>query len=143
MASKLGLRLALAPSACGLGLRAPVACKRTLSSLSKIRSAPVLAHQQRITLPRATLQHSFRRSYADTPPAPQVNLSPPPKPKKRFRILRFLWRLTYLSILGGIGYVGYQIWWIRNPTEQFEPDPNKKTLVVLGTGPLHSSTPSR
>ncbi|KPI38115.1 External alternative NADH-ubiquinone oxido, mitochondrial [Cyphellophora attinorum] len=129
MATKLGLRLA--PSACGLAARAPViASRRTLSSLSTAR-APTVPLQRRVALPRASFQQSFRRSYAD---APQVQLSPGPKPKKRFRFLRWLWRITYLSLIGGTAYVGYQIWDIRNPNEQFEPDPTKKTLVVLGTG---------
>jgi NADH:ubiquinone reductase (non-electrogenic) len=55
------------------------------------------------------------------------------KPKaKRFRLLRWTWRLTYLSALGGLGYVGYGIYESRNPEEQPPPDPSKKTLVVLG-----------
>jgi NADH:ubiquinone reductase (non-electrogenic) len=40
--------------------------------------------------------------------------------------------LTYLSLLGGLGYVGYGIYINRNPVEQAEADPTKKTLVVLG-----------
>lgn len=47
-------------------------------------------------------------------------------------MLRLLWRLTYLSALGGLGYIGYGIYESRMPPEQAEPDPNKKTLVVLG-----------
>jgi NADH:ubiquinone reductase (non-electrogenic) len=127
MATKLGLRLA--PAACRLSAGAPVASIRALSSLAGKRS-PALLSQRTTVLPRLQLQQSFRRSYAD---APKAQLSPSPKPKKRFRILRFLWRLTYLSALGFAGYVAYQIWYLRNPTEQFEPDPKKKTLVVLGT----------
>ena len=56
-------------------------------------------------------------------------------PKRTGRIrgtFRWLWRLTYLSTLGGMGYVGYMVWLDRHPAEQLEPDPNKKTLVVLG-----------
>lgn len=30
--------------------------------------------------------------------------------------------------------MGYSIYELRNPTEQYEPDPSKKTLVILGTG---------
>jgi len=40
--------------------------------------------------------------------------------------------LTYLSILGGTGYVGYLVYADRHPDEQYEPDPSKKTLVILG-----------
>ncbi|KAF2475165.1 FAD/NAD(P)-binding domain-containing protein [Lindgomyces ingoldianus] len=59
-----------------------------------------------------------------------------PKPKKRrFRsFLRWTWRLSYLSAFAGLGYIGYGIWEMRNPDDQPEPDPSKKTLVILGTG---------
>jgi NADH:ubiquinone reductase (non-electrogenic) len=56
----------------------------------------------------------------------------PPKPRRRFRLLRWTWRLTYLSAIAGLGYVGYGIYEVRNPHDQPEPDPSKKTLVVLG-----------
>ncbi|KAF2226033.1 pyridine nucleotide-disulfide oxidoreductase-domain-containing protein [Elsinoe ampelina] len=71
-------------------------------------------------------RNAFRqsRSYADVPPAP----------KKRISKLKLLWRLTYLSALAGLGYIGYGIYESRMPLEQAEPDPSKKTLVVLGTG---------
>jgi hypothetical protein len=81
-------------------------------------------------LQRAALQHSFRRAYSD---APTASLSPTPKPKKRFRLLRWTWRLTYLSAIGFAGWLAYTVWELRNPNEQFEPDPSKKTLVILGT----------
>ena len=55
------------------------------------------------------------------------------RPKKRFRLLRWTFRLTYLAGLLGVGYVGYGIYVSRSPAEQLEPDPSKKTLVVLGT----------
>lgn len=54
-----------------------------------------------------------------------------PKPK-RFRLLRWTWRLTQVSLVAGLGYVGYGIYEMRNPADQTPPDPNKKTLVVLG-----------
>lgn len=56
----------------------------------------------------------------------------PPKPKKRFRVLRWTWRLTYLSAFAGLGWVGYGIYETRTPGDQPQPDPSKKTLVVLG-----------
>lgn len=40
--------------------------------------------------------------------------------------------MTYLSAIGGVGYLGYVIYLLRNPNEQFNPDPSKKTLVILG-----------
>jgi NADH:ubiquinone reductase (non-electrogenic) len=57
--------------------------------------------------------------------------APKPKPR-RFRFLRWTWRLTQLSALAGIGYVGYGIYEVRNPADQPPPHPSKKTLVVLG-----------
>ncbi|KAF2028847.1 FAD/NAD(P)-binding domain-containing protein [Setomelanomma holmii] len=60
--------------------------------------------------------------------------APAPKPRRRFRLLRWTWRLTYLSALGGLGYIGYGIYEMRNPEDQPDPDASKKTLVVLGTG---------
>ncbi|KAF4551100.1 Pyridine nucleotide-disulfide oxidoreductase-like protein 1 [Elsinoe fawcettii] len=87
--------------------------------------------QQSAILTRPTLasqisRNAFRqsRAYADVPPPP----------KKRISKLKLLWRLTYLSALAGLGYMGYGIYESRMPAEQQEPDPNKKTLVVLGTG---------
>ena len=82
-----------------------------------------------ISLQAATLQRSFRRAYSE---APTATLSPTPKPKKRFRFLRWTWRLTYLSTIGFVGWLAYTVWDGRNPNDQFEPDPTKKTLVILG-----------
>lgn len=77
------------------------------------------------------LQNRFfsiaRRSYAPEP----VPAAPTPK-KKRFRFLRWTYRLTILSTLGLTGYLGYRIYLLRHPAEQIEPDPSKKTLVILG-----------
>ncbi|RHZ55328.1 alternative NADH-dehydrogenase [Aspergillus thermomutatus] len=73
-----------------------------------------------------SVQRTFRRSYADAAPAP--------KPKKRFRFLRWTWRLTWLSGVGLAGTLIYSIYEQRHPIEQIEPDPTKKTLVILGTG---------
>ncbi|EFX03867.1 alternative NADH-dehydrogenase [Grosmannia clavigera kw1407] len=65
---------------------------------------------------------------------PTVTSSTTVKPKKRFRKLRWLWRLTYLSGLGLAGYIVYSLWEDRQPGEVLPRDPNKKTLVILGTG---------
>ncbi|KAL2271543.1 hypothetical protein VTJ83DRAFT_914 [Remersonia thermophila] len=65
--------------------------------------------------------------------AASTDAGPAPK-KKRFRTLRWIWRLTYLSALGGLVYIGYGVWEDRHPEPQVEPDPTKKTLVILGTG---------
>ncbi len=79
----------------------------------------------RPALPRAQLQKIFRRSYAD-------GISPSTKRRGR-GFFRWTWRLTYLSALGGVGYLTYTIYLLRSPNEQFNPDPSKKTLVILGT----------
>ncbi|KAI5811049.1 hypothetical protein DFH27DRAFT_589069 [Peziza echinospora] len=50
------------------------------------------------------------------------------------QILKYAWRATYISTLMGVAYLGWSIFEIRHPTEQAEPDPTKKTLVILGSG---------
>jgi NADH:ubiquinone reductase (non-electrogenic) len=70
------------------------------------------------------LRQSVRRASSETIP---------PKVKRGgFRVLRWTWRLTQLTAIAGLGYVGYGIWETRNPADQPEPDASKKTLVVLG-----------
>ncbi|KAH7140730.1 hypothetical protein EDB81DRAFT_63185 [Dactylonectria macrodidyma] len=96
---------------------------RALTTASKTSARPSVAMK---------LQHSgriaFRRAYADEAPKSK------PKPGKFRSTLRWTWRLTYLSLLATVGYTCYQIWDDRHPEDQFQPDPSKKTLVVLGTG---------
>jgi NADH:ubiquinone reductase (non-electrogenic) len=45
---------------------------------------------------------------------------------------RWTWRLTYISVLGGLAYGAYGLHVLRHPNDQEPPDPSKKTLVVLG-----------
>ncbi|KAI5457731.1 hypothetical protein BGZ63DRAFT_393627 [Mariannaea sp. PMI_226] len=96
---------------------------RSLTTASKLSARPSVAMK---------LQNSgriaFRRAYADEAPKPK------PKPGKLRRTLRWTWRLSYLSLLGLVGYTCYIIYDDRHPEDQFHPDPTKKTLVVLGTG---------
>ena len=86
--------------------------------------------QQRIT-PQRPIQRqiaarqTFRRSYADQAPVAKAK-------RKGAGFFRWTWRLTYLSAIGGLAYVAYGIYQERNPRIQEEPDPSKKTLVVLG-----------
>ncbi len=54
--------------------------------------------------------------------------------------MRWTWRLTYLSIIGGIAYVSYGVYLDRHPTPQADPDPSKKTLVILGE-PIKATAP--
>src|ERR1700722_2688359 len=98
-------------------------------SLSTLRQVPRLRTARPSFISSSQLQLPLRRAYADTPTA---NLSPTPKPKKRFRFFRFLWRATYLSTLGGLAYLTYTIYDAKHPADQVDPDPSKKTLVILG-----------
>lgn len=85
---------------------------------------------------RPLLQQAWKRTYADQKPisgqAPQVKLSPDPQPKRRFKVFKTLWRITYISVLGGLGYLAYTIYDLQTPSQQMDPDPSKKTLVILG-----------
>ena len=67
---------------------------------------------------------AFRRFYASE--------APTPKPGRLRRTFRWAWRLTYLSVAGILGYTAYVVYLDRNPPAQVEPDPTKKTLVILG-----------
>jgi NADH:ubiquinone reductase (non-electrogenic) len=70
----------------------------------------------------------FIRTYADAAPAAPAK----PVKKRKIRVFRWLWRFAYLYVLGGIAYIVYDGYIARHPDDQFTPDPNKKTLVVLG-----------
>lgn len=72
----------------------------------------------------ATGRVAFRRAYADE--------APKPKPSRLRRTFRWAWRITYLSTVGLVGYTCYIVYQDRHPEPQFEPDPTKKTLVILG-----------
>lgn len=105
-----------------IGFRGTTAVGRSFATssasiLSKARASP------RVTLNKKALQQTFRRSYADAAPV---------KKRRRFRWLRWLWRLTYLSAVGGAGYLAYGVYELRHPEEQLEQDPSKKNLVILG-----------
>lgn len=98
--------------------------RRTLTSYRPIPLKPLCA-QIKPAFSRLKLQQSFRRSYAD--------ISPPPRPRRRAGFFRWTWRLVYVSAIGGAAYLAYTIYDLRTPPEQAEPDPTKKTLVILGT----------
>ncbi|KOS21187.1 External alternative NADH-ubiquinone oxidoreductase [Escovopsis weberi] len=127
MASTPALRaLARAGPVASSGLVSSRAMSMSTASsglLSRTAARPSVA----MKLP-ATGRVAFRRAYADEAPGSK------PRPGKIRRTLRFAWRLGYLSALGLIGYTGYTIYQDRHPEEQFQPDPSKKTLVILGTG---------
>jgi NADH:ubiquinone reductase (non-electrogenic) len=87
---------------------------------------------------RKTLAQQCRRGYAEqntvagVPGVPGPGNALPKMKKKRAGVLRWAWRLTYLSAIGMLGFSAYGIYVNRHPVEQQEPDPSKKTLVVLG-----------
>ncbi|CAD6506157.1 BgTH12-07087 [Blumeria graminis f. sp. triticale] len=56
------------------------------------------------------------------------------KKSKVFGALGLLWKFSYLSAIGGVAYLVYGIYELRNPEDQQVPDTSKKTLVILGTG---------
>lgn len=43
-------------------------------------------------------------------------------------------------MLGGVGALAYNIYDLRHPDEQAKPDPNKKTLVILGMYGIYISS---
>ena len=90
------------------------------SSRSFTRARPT----SRILLERSKLHQNSRRAYADIAPA---------KRSKRFPFFKTLWRLTYISAIAGTAYLAYGVYDLRHPDDQFEPDPTKKNLVILGT----------
>ncbi|KAH8426084.1 alternative NADH-dehydrogenase [Aspergillus melleus] len=98
-----------------------------LSSLSRrsLSTRPIL--RSALPVRSGGLARQSRRTYADAAPTPQ------PK-KKGFRFLRWTWRLTWLTGIALTGTLAYSIYELRHPIEQIEPDPSKKTLVILGTG---------
>lgn len=119
--------------ASAMPVRSLLANSRAARSI--ITAPTILAKQQRPVLSVASqvsksLFRSQSRSYADQP---IVSAETQVKAKRRgFRTLRILYRLSQLAILGGLGWLGYGIYDSRTPEHQLEPDPTKKTLVVLG-----------
>lgn len=72
------------------------------------------------------IARQFQRQYSEQ------SAPPPKKPGKIRRTFRWTWRLVYLSVLGTLAYVCYEVWDVRHPEPQVNPDPSKKTLVILG-----------
>lgn len=135
MASKMLLRPQPLRCARPFAQAFPTASSRSFVSVAArgVRQGPAPKRPITAQIQRSALRQPFRRQYADSA-APQAILSPTAKPKKRWGFFRTLWRITYISLLGGLGYVAYTIYDLKHPNDQFEPDPSKKTLVVLGSG---------
>lgn len=98
--------------------------RRTFTSAYRPITKISLCAPLRPTSSSQIIQQSFRRSYADTPPVV--------KPRRRAGFFRWTWRLVYVSTIGSAAYLAYVIYDLRTPPEQVEPDPSKKTLVILG-----------
>ncbi|KAI9790821.1 MAG: NADH:ubiquinone oxidoreductase [Peltula sp. TS41687] len=128
--SLLGLRCAPGRTRlCSNHCATTTVTRRLLSSQSL--SSPMRRPSPAFPSPssKAVVLRQPRRSpYSDVAAAAPVR-----RRRARF-VLRWLWRLTLLSLLGGAGVLGYQIYRLRYPIEQVDPDPDKKTLVILGTG---------
>ncbi|EWC48605.1 mitochondrial external alternative NADH-ubiquinone oxidoreductase [Drechslerella stenobrocha 248] len=105
-------------------------------------SAPTLSALRPLGLPSRLSAQSYRPYATEVKAATSSSPSsaaaavggPAQLPKRRFGVLRFLWRLTWISALGSFVYLGYHIYDSKHPPEQLPLDPTKKTLVVLGSG---------
>ena len=99
-------------------------------AFTTVRSAPRVSALRSTTSPRSLLQQNalLRRAGART----YADQTEPLKKKPRWGFLRWTWRLTQLGTVAGLVYVAYNIHQDRNPSDQPDPDPSKKTLVVLG-----------
>lgn len=133
MASKMLLRPQSLRWARPLAPASHAAPSRSFVSVAArgLRQSPAAKRPLTAQVQASPFRQPFRRQYADNG-APQVTLSPAAKPKKRWGFFKTLWRITYISLLGAAGYTAYTIYELKHPNDQFEPDPSKKTLVVLG-----------
>lgn len=122
MAATTRAMMKIPASSIGISMHTTTAARRAFATSSRsflTRARP----SSRVTVDKSKLQQAFRRTYADIAPA---------KKPRRFRYFTYLWRLTYLSAFAGTAYLCYGVWELRHPDEQFEPDPSKKNLVILG-----------
>ncbi|KAI5836820.1 hypothetical protein DFP73DRAFT_581273 [Morchella snyderi] len=116
-----------------------------MSSAMKLRAVPAAArlasHSSRTILQRQATafkpsiqnqiaRSSFKRAYASEASPASVNKAP----INRFRYFKYAWRGTYTLAIVGTVWLAYSIYETRFPKEQTEPDPTKKTLVILGSG---------
>lgn len=96
---------------------------------SSASSSP-FAKRATISIPRQQTSKAFstsRRAAAEAAPEAQ-----PVVKRRSAGFFRWTWRLTKLGLLGGSVWMAYGIYQSRTPAEQADPDPSKKTLVVLG-----------
>lgn len=126
-------------SAKALARLAPMQVRGSHIALAATRMPGLQAISIPARRPAFAALQSVRRSYATAGPEARLSPTEPPNKPKRFRRLRWAWRLTYLSLIGGLGYTGYSIYKERHPDPQIDPDPLRKTLVILGESPAPGS----
>lgn len=99
----------------------------------------------RVVVPRRpipSLQSQIYRStrlYAtraanDLPRVSGAAINGPPPPRKKAGLLKKAWRVTYISAIAATALFTYTVYENRHPGAQYEQDPKKKTLVILGSG---------
>lgn len=123
MASRTAMRQSIRLASHKAPLLSNTIAQRSLTTSQRSANLLNFSALIRPSFARLPLQQSFRRAYADTLPN---------KVRRKSGFFRWTWRFMYLSALGGIGWLSYSIYQLRTPNEQFEPDPSKKTLVILG-----------
>ncbi|KAH9476014.1 External alternative NADH-ubiquinone oxidoreductase, mitochondrial [Psilocybe cubensis] len=108
--------------------------------MQSIRSralARSIAQSRSLTRPQLSRQLA-RRTLATESPATASSASstppPPPRQSKWSRFLTILGRTTLITLFAGAGGFYYVTQLDRNPGTQLPFDPEKKTLVVLGSG---------
>lgn len=80
------------------------------------------------------LRYNTTRAANDLPRVSGALPGAGPLPKKKAGILKKTWRVTYISALAATAWFTWTVYNNRHPGAQFEQDPNKKTLVILGSG---------
>ncbi|KAI0526524.1 hypothetical protein F5B22DRAFT_632994 [Xylaria bambusicola] len=109
----------------------PYANFATATATKPSATRPLLPSPAAVSSAVGPISRQFARSYAAGSAA---SPSPKKKPGKIRTTFKWLWRATYLSLFFGVGAIIYDGYLDRHPDDQFTPDPQKKTLVILGTG---------
>ncbi|KAF9465885.1 pyridine nucleotide-disulfide oxidoreductase-domain-containing protein [Collybia nuda] len=95
-----------------------------------------LAQSRTLARPAFKQRHLIRRTLASQPSG-ESTVTPPPNFAKQSKwrgFLQILGRATLITIFGGAGAFYYITQQERNPGHQLPADPEKKTVVVLGSG---------
>ncbi|KAJ7653331.1 pyridine nucleotide-disulfide oxidoreductase-domain-containing protein [Mycena polygramma] len=81
-----------------------------------------------------TTQRPLQRSLSTVEPGSNLPPPPPPKASKLRTVVKVANRTFWVSLLAGIGSFYYITQKDRTPGPQLPHDPEKKTIVVLGSG---------